>query len=123
MTGKAKKPKNETVNVTNARTRKLAAKSPEPTTPSREKPAKDKRIRGDFSMPLADYELIAALKATSRSNGRPVKKNELLRAGLHALRAMSSTQLMTMLAALASTRDAEPSASNAKPVRKKKPAL
>ena len=63
-------------------------------------PIKVKRIRGSFSMPAHDYALIAELKAISKSNGRTVKKNELLRAGLHALILMSDQALQSALAGL-----------------------
>lgn len=63
-------------------------------------PAKPKRIRGDFAMPEADHALIATLKARCKHQGRPVKKNELLRAGLRALNAMDSVALKAAIAAL-----------------------
>ncbi len=61
---------------------------------------KPKRIRGDFTMPDADYALITTLKARSKHQGRPVKKNELLRAGLRALNAMDGAGLKAAIAAL-----------------------
>ena len=122
MTGKARTKKNETVSETNARARKLASKASAVAKPSAAEVEKPKRIRGDFSMPAADYALIAALKETAKSNGRPVKKNELLRAGLHALKAMTNTQLLASLAAMTSLGDAAPLASKAAPASRKKPA-
>lgn len=58
---------------------------------------KKKRIRGSFSMPAADYALIADLKARAKANGRPAKKNELLRAGLHVLASLPPAELKTRL--------------------------
>ncbi|MBK8286354.1 MAG: hypothetical protein IPK97_16580 [Ahniella sp.] len=69
-------------------------------SPAKAEPIKAKRIRGSFSMPAADYALVGELKAISKSSGRTVKKNELLRAGLHALIAMSDQALEAALAAL-----------------------
>ncbi len=63
-------------------------------------PAKQKRIHGSFSMPASDYALIAELKATLKKGGRPVKKNELLRGGLHALKSMNDAALQATLSAL-----------------------
>jgi hypothetical protein len=61
---------------------------------------KPKRVRGEFTMPEADHALIATLKARCKHQGRPVKKNELLRAGLRALNAMGSEGLKAAIAAL-----------------------
>ncbi len=88
--------------------KKTARKAPAKSKPaaktkvskSKAEPIKEKRIRGSFSMPAADYALIAELKAISKSSGRAVKKNELLRAGLHALIAMTDQALQTALSAL-----------------------
>ena len=56
------------------------------TTPAAEaKPERVKLVRDGFTMPKADYELIAALKARALRLGQEVKKSELLRAGLHLL--------------------------------------
>jgi hypothetical protein len=83
---------------------KVADKSKRKTTakasPAAAKPAKRKRIHGSFSMPEHDYALIAGLKARSKKRGRIVKKNELLRAGLRALTAMSDDLLQAALNAL-----------------------
>ncbi len=66
--------------------RKLAA-APEKTKP------KAKLVRDSFTMPHAEFEQIATLKARALAFGRPVKKSELLRAGLHALVAMKDAAL------------------------------
>ena len=60
-------------------------------------PLKEKRIRGSFSMPISDYTLIAELKSRSKTAGRPVKKNELLRAGLQTLGDLSNDALQAAL--------------------------
>ena len=70
--------------------------------------AKPKRIRGDFAMPEADYALIATLKARCKHQDRPVKKNELLRAGLRALNAMDSVGLKAAIAALGPAKVVKP---------------
>lgn len=61
---------------------------------------KDKRVEGRFSMPRSDYALIGQLKSTSKLLGRSVKKNELIRAGLRALSAMSADDLAAAVAAV-----------------------
>lgn len=71
-------------------------------------PAKPKRIRDDFAMPEADYALIATLKARCKHQGRPVKKNELLRAGLRALNAMDGVGLKAAIAVLGPAKAIKP---------------
>jgi hypothetical protein len=65
-----------------------AAKSPK----LRRKP-----VRDSFTMPEADFGLIATLKARALSAQREVKKSELLRAGLHALAALDTPTLVKAL--------------------------
>jgi len=78
-------------------------KASKPTKPSKvDKPAKVRRkpIRDSFTMPEADFALIATLKARTLSAQREVKKSELLRAGLHALAAMPTPALVAAIAQL-----------------------
>lgn len=57
-------------------------------------------VRDSFTMPEADFALIAALKARTLAGQRETKKSELLRAGLHALAALDSPALLTALGQL-----------------------
>lgn len=57
-------------------------------------------VRDGFTMPEADYALIATLKARTLSARRASKKSELLRAGLHALAALDTPALLAALARL-----------------------
>lgn len=59
-----------------------------------------KRIKGKFVMPAEDYALIKLLKQRADAAGRPTRKNELLRAGLHALRESGSIELIKALGRL-----------------------
>lgn len=77
-----------------------AVLAPAPIKETAASPAKQKRIHGSFSMPASDYALIAELKSTLKKGGRPVKKNELLRGGLHALKSMNAAVLQATLSAL-----------------------
>ncbi len=63
------------------------------------KPAKVRRkpVRDSFTMPEADFALIATLKARALSEQREVKKSELLRAGLHALAALATPALVAAI--------------------------
>lgn len=69
------------------------------------KPAKapklrKKPVRDSFTMPEADFALIATLKARALSAQRDTKKSELLRAGLHVLVALETHELLASLEAL-----------------------
>ena len=63
----------------------------------------DDKIKDRFTMPASDHALIAALKKRAKAAGRPVKKSELLRAGLHALNLLDETQLLQAVARLQPT--------------------
>jgi hypothetical protein len=69
---------------------------------------KAKLVRDSFTMPRADFALIDTLKERALSFKRPAKKSELLRAGLYALRALSSTQLKAALDALTPLKPGRP---------------
>lgn len=113
--------------VTAAKPSKAAQPAPKPTTPARavppakakfEAPAKAKfespaqgaarekaakakvrvaLVRDGFTMPEADFALIATLKARALAARREAKKSELLRAGLHALAALDGAALVQAL--------------------------
>lgn len=74
-----------------------------PSAPKVDKPAKAPRkpkpvlVRDGFTMPEADFALIAQLKARSMAGGREAKKSELLRAGLQALAALEGAALVAAL--------------------------
>ena len=75
-----------------------------------EKMTKPKLVRDSFSMPKADYALIDTLKARAIDGKRPAKKSELLRAGLHALHALSLPALVQALEALTLVKTGRPKA-------------
>ncbi len=61
---------------------------------------KAKLVRDSFTMPQADFDLVAKLKARAIAFQRPAKKSELLRAGLHVLQGLDDTRLRAALDAL-----------------------
>lgn len=80
-----------------------AAKPAKPAKPAKvSKPPKlrQKPVRDSFTMPEADFSLVATLKARALAGQRETKKSELLRAGLHALAAMDGPTLLAALQAL-----------------------
>lgn len=89
-----------------------AAPHKSPKTPKPAKAGKrSKPVRDSFTMPPADFAQIAALKARMLAAGRETKKSELLRAGLHALVAMSDKALLASLKALPPVKVGRPKAS------------
>jgi hypothetical protein len=65
-------------------------------------------IRDSFTMPLADYELIGALKKRCLGLGIAIKKSELLRAGLATLQRQSDASLAEVVAAVESVKTGRP---------------
>jgi uncharacterized protein YkwD len=61
---------------------------------------KPRLVRDSFTMPQADFDLVAVLKQRALGFQRPAKKSELLRAGLHALAALNDARLRAALEAL-----------------------
>ena len=82
------------------------ARALKPTQPMQApKPAKlaklrQKPVRDSFTMPEADFALIAMLKARALAERRETKKSELLRAGLHVLMALDTPALLATLGKL-----------------------
>jgi hypothetical protein len=69
---------------------------------------KEKVVRDSFTMPKADYELIATLKQKCLQAGVSVKKSELLRAGLQLLESSSEKRLVAAIAALEAVKTGRP---------------
>ena len=94
-----------------AAAKKAGARAASPGKPPVAK-LKQKLVRDSFTMPQADFDLVDQLKARALAMMRPAKKSELLRAGLHALNALSDAHLKAVLSGLTPL----------KPGRPKKPA-
>lgn len=67
---------------------------------SSEKVRKPKLVRDSFTIPKAEYAVIDSLKQRAAQGGHPVKKSELLRAGLMALAAMKDPALLKTVKAV-----------------------
>jgi hypothetical protein len=70
--------------------------------------AKAKLVRDSFTMPAADFALIALLKDRALVFQRPAKKSELLRAGLQVLQALDDSKLRKALDALVPLKPGRP---------------
>jgi len=61
------------------------------------KKPKLKVVRDSFTMPQSEYQKIAEIKELCLKAGLPVKKSEVLRAGLQVLSAMAEAQMLNTL--------------------------
>jgi len=69
---------------------------------------KAKLVRDSFTMPQADFDLVARLKGRALGFQRPTKKSELLRAGLQVLQALDDGRLRAALDALVPLKPGRP---------------
>jgi len=76
--------------------------------PAPSKPPKAKLVRDSFTMPKAEYAVIDALKQRGAKLAKPVKKSELLRAGVKALAAMSDEQFLAAVVAVPAIKTGRP---------------
>jgi hypothetical protein len=79
---------------------KMARPASTDDAPDGGKPKKPKLLRDSFTIPKAEYEVLATLKARAAKAGRPVKKSELLRAGIKALAALPDLAFVSALIAV-----------------------
>jgi hypothetical protein len=78
------------------------------SAPKAEKPKKPKLVRDSFTIPKIEYKVLQDSKDRAAALGRPVKKSELLRAGLKALANMSDTAFVSALAAVPALKTGRP---------------
>lgn len=90
--------------------KKPEAKPAKPTKPAEEPKPKAKLVRDSFTMPKAEYELLAVLKQRGTQLHRHVKKSELLRAGIAALHSMSDKNFLLALDRAPSLKTGRPKA-------------
>ena len=92
-----------------------AAGSTASPTPVPEKPAKAPKVRlvrDSFTMPEADFALVATLKERTLKKGRAARKSELLRAGLQLLGQQSPAALVAALERLQPIKTGRPKRSD-----------
>ena len=81
--------------------------------PKAEKPAKAKKpklVRDSFTIPKAEYLVLDELKQRATQLARPIKKSELLRAGIKALAAMGDTGFLAALDQVPAIKTGRPAA-------------
>jgi len=84
--------------------RDLEAKAAE-TTHSKQR---QKLVRDSFTIPKGEYALLARLKDRALRLVVPVKKSELLRAGIYALSVMPDREFLATLGAIPSLKPGRP---------------
>lgn len=88
---------------------KPAAKGSAKAAPA--KPAKLKKpkmVRDSFTFPKAEYAVLDGLKMRAAKLGSPVKKTELLRAGIKAIAAMQDVAFVAALKSVPSLKTGRP---------------
>jgi hypothetical protein len=73
-----------------------------------DKARKPKLVRDSFTIPKAEYTVLETLKQRAAKAGTPVKKSELLRAGIKALSAMDDKLLLAALGAVPALKTGRP---------------
>lgn len=79
--------------------------------PKAEKPAKVKKpklVRDSFTIPKAEYTVLDDIKQRAGKLASPVKKSELIRAGVKALAAMSDVAFLAALKAVPAIKTGRP---------------
>jgi hypothetical protein len=80
-------------------------------TAAADKPNKDKKIklvRDSISIPKNEYQVLAELKLRAGKLAAPVKKTELIRAGIKALAAMPNAAFLAAVRAVPSLKTGRP---------------
>ncbi len=109
----AKVPSKSTVKPTTSKgaTTQVKPVAPTPATNDSKllKSKKIKLVRDSFTIPKSEYLVLDDLKLRANELKHPVKKGELLRAGIKALAAMTATQLHAALQAVPALKTGRPS--------------
>ena len=93
------------------RTRPNARRTAPPAVPAadvQEPEVRAKLVRDSFTMPKPEYAVLAELKLRAARLGRPIKKGELLRAGVAALRLMPDTPFLAALSVVPTLKPGRP---------------
>jgi len=92
-----------------ARKPTVKATAPVPAkTDKANKPKKAKLVRDSFTIPKDEFVVIQTLKARGQKLGRPVKKSELLRAGIKLLAAQTDANFKAALSQVPTIKTGRP---------------
>jgi len=85
-----------------------ASAAPAPAPVEVVKLKKSQLVRDSFTFPKEEYVAIDQLKLRSAKLGHPIKKSELMRAGLKALAALTDLQLKALLSTVPTIKTGRP---------------
>jgi len=111
----AKKAAAEKAPASKPATATKAASAVKPTKATEPKGKKPKLVRDSFTIPKDEYAVLDTLKDRATALAHPVKKSELLRAGLKVLAGLSDSALRSALQAVPSIKTGRPKADAAEP--------
>jgi hypothetical protein len=94
--------------VAKAVTKPVAKPAAKVATPKVEKAKKPKMVRDSFTIPKNEYDVLDVLKMRAAKLGSPVKKTELIRAGMKAIAALSDAAFKAALSAVPSLKTGRP---------------
>ena len=86
-----------------------AEKPSKPVKPEKAPKLRQKPVRDSFTMPEADFSLVATLKARALAGQRETKKSELLRGGIAVLAALNDAELKAVMARVERIKTGRPS--------------
>lgn len=86
----------------------VAKPAAKPAAEKQAKLKKPKLVRDSFTIPKAEYTVLDDLKQRAGKLGSPVKKSELIRAGIKALAAMSDTPFLAAMKAVPTIKTGRP---------------
>jgi hypothetical protein len=96
-----------------ARPPQKPAAEPARTAVANAAPAKTKLVRDSFTIPKSEYAVLEGLKVRAANLARPVKKSELLRAGVAILNAMADKAFLAALNGVPSLKTGRPKGATA----------
>jgi hypothetical protein len=91
-----------------AAAKKGVAVAPKAVVAAKPGKVKPKLVRDSFTMPKAEYTAIDVLKQRAAKLARPVKKSELLRAGIKLLSALDDKALLAAVNAVPTIKTGRP---------------
>lgn len=101
----AKKP---SVAATKPAVKPVAKPTAKPVAAKALKAKKPKMVRDSFTIPKPEYDVLDVLKLRAAKLGNPVKKTELIRAGVKAIAALSDAAFKQALLAVPSLKTGRP---------------
>lgn len=94
--------------VAKAVTKAVAKPAAKVAAPKVEKAKKPKMVRDSFTFPKNEYDVLDVLKLRAAKLGTPIKKTELIRAGVKAIAALGDAAFKAALAAVPSLKTGRP---------------